>query len=151
MSSLILCEKYSRWAAAFRRELRKPPHEAAIKIMEVRSLAQCERELHASPHSMAAVEVIPQNLAAVCRSLRACSDLFPHVRFVALAARGMEPQELTLREAGAIQVIFSPRSLASLRRMASRHLARAPQEGLKLEEAIRNRLPWQESHARRPF
>ena len=38
MPSLILCEKSSRWAAAFRRELRKSSREAGLKIIEVRSL-----------------------------------------------------------------------------------------------------------------
>jgi hypothetical protein len=146
MSSFILCERTSRWAAAFRRESRKsallrhPP--APLTLKEVRSQSQCLRELEASPHSIVAVEVLPQNLCAAAGALTDWSRRFPHARFVALAARGLERHEMLLREAGAIHVTFSPRSLSPLLRLIGRHLARAPKKEEPLEAAIWGALPW---------
>lgn len=139
-ASFILFERTSRWAAAFRREMRKAAKPLTLK--EVRSLPHCVRELEASPHSVVAAEVLPQNLAAVAKGLSEWSRRFPQTRFLALAACGLEPHELLLREAGAIHVTFSPRSLAPLLRLVRRHMARAPQPDLKLEESIWAGLPW---------
>lgn len=141
-ASLILCEKSSRWAAAFRRELRKGRSQPGLRITQTRSLPQCQRELEAAPYSIAALEATPQNLVAVAKSLASWRELFPHARFIALAQRGLEPHELLLREMGATHVTCSPRSPAPLLRVIRRHLARAPPQQLTLDEAIWNRLPW---------
>jgi hypothetical protein len=113
-----------------------------IPIQEVRSLGQCQRELEAAPHSVVAVEALAQNLISMTKALSDWSRRFPHARFIALAARDLEPHELLLREAGAIHVAFSPRSPASLLRLIRRHLARAPRPELTLEEANWAGLPW---------
>lgn len=166
-ASLILFERTPRWAAAFRREMRKaakprgreslarlvhangqtvlakdsrPP--LPLLIQEVRSLPECQRELDASPNSVVAVEVLPHNLIAVAKALSDWNRRFPHARFIALVARGLEPHELLLREAGAIHVTFSPRSLPPLLRLVHRHLARAPRPELTLEKSIEAGLPW---------
>ncbi len=167
---LILLERTSRWAAAFRREMRKAAQPRGreslasrsfanktnfdakdsrplgtpvpLTLQEIRSLPQCQRELEASPNSVVAVEVLPHNLVAVAKALSEWSRRFPDARFIALAARGLEAHELLLREAGAIHVIFSPRSLSPLLRLIRRHLARAPQPKLTLENYIWARLPW---------
>ena len=139
---LILCERTPRWAGAFRRELRKAPREVEFRIAEVRSFTQCERELAASPHSVAAIEMTSQNLHPALQALVEYRDRFPHVRLIALADRELAPHELLVREAGAIQIVFSPRSLASSVRLIRRHLARAPKKETTLEEAVWNKLPW---------
>jgi len=141
--SLILCERTHRWAAAYRRQMRKSPQRNAIRLQEVRSLPECQRELEASPHSVVAVEVLPQNLAATAKTLSDWSRHYPRARFLSLAARGMEPYELLLREAGAIHITFSPRSLSPLLRLIRRHLARAPRVEQTLEETIWTALPWE--------
>src|SRR5207237_815776 len=112
-----------------------------------RSLPHCQRELEASPHSVVAIEVLPQNLVSVTKALGDLSRQFPYTRFIALAARGLESHELLLREAGAIQVTFSPRALAPLLRLIRRHLAQTPQLERTLEEAIWAGLPWSEGSA----
>lgn len=139
---LILLERTSRWAAAFRREMRKLPQKAAIPIREVRSLPQCQRELESSPHSEVGVEILPQNLAAMMQSLSELSRQYSNCRLMALAARGLESHELLLREAGAVHVVFSPRSLAPALRLARRHLNRAPRPVQTVEEAVWANLPW---------
>jgi hypothetical protein len=142
VTPLILCEKAPRWASAFRRELRKGPQQGEFRITEVRSLPQCERELEASPHAALAIEVTSQNLVPAVRALADYQSRFPHVRLIALADRGLAEHELTLREAGALHVALSPRSLAAPLRLIRRHVARAPAAEQTLEEAIRSRLPW---------
>lgn len=163
-ASFILCERTSRWAAAFRRESRKEsggafaaghfdrpqfsrrenssrPH-STLPLQEVRSLVQCQSELEASPCSVVAVEVLPQNIAVVARSLSDWSLRFPHARFMVLAARGLEDHDLLMRESGALEVAYSPRKLLPLVRLIGRHLARAPKTEQTLEEAIWGGLPW---------
>ena len=121
---LIFLERTSIWAAAFRRQ-QKRAKQGAMAICETRSLPHCQRELAASPFSVVAVEVLPQNIAVVARSLREWSVCFPHARFIALAARGLEEHDLLLRESGALEVAYSPRKLLPLVRLIGRHLARA--------------------------
>ncbi|MBC7855192.1 MAG: hypothetical protein IAF94_17310 [Pirellulaceae bacterium] len=111
-------------------------------LHEVRSLPECQRELEASPNSVVAAEFQPKNLVAVAKALSDWSRRFGDARFIALASRGLEPHELLLREAGAIHVTFSPRSLSPLLRLIRRHLARAPRPELTLEESMEARLPW---------
>jgi hypothetical protein len=87
-------------------------------------------------------------LKNVVETLRGISDLvtrFPQVRWIALGARGLEPYELQLREAGAIHALFSPRMLSPTLKLVRRHLARAPEPQLSLDEAIWSKLPWQSS------
>ena len=140
---LILFERTSRWAAAFRREMRNAARlRQPIPIQEVRSPAQCQRELEAAPHSIVALEILPQNLVSMAKAVGDWSRHFPNARFIALAARDLEPHALLLRDAGARHVTYSPRSLSPLLRLIRRHLARAPQPERTLEEAIWARLPW---------
>ncbi|MCE9529017.1 MAG: hypothetical protein K8R36_23465 [Planctomycetales bacterium] len=162
--SFIIVERTSLWAAAFRRELRKGSGGVfaagnsestpligrenssrprfPLQIQELRSVPHCQRELESSPYSAVALEVLPQNIAAVAKALSDWSHRFPHARFLALASRGLEPQELLLREAGAIHVTYSPRTLSPLLRLIRRQLARAPKSELTLEEAVWSGLPW---------
>jgi hypothetical protein len=123
--------------------MRKLPGEGEIPLCEVRSLAQCQRELKASPHSVVGVEVLPKNLVETLRGISDLARRFPHACWIALAARGLEPYELQLREAGAIHALFSPRALSATLRLVCCHLARAPEPQLSLEEAIWSKLPWQ--------
>jgi hypothetical protein len=140
---LILLERTPRWAAAFRREMRNvAKYGHTIPILEVRSLAHCQRELESAPHSIVAIEILPQNLVSTAKALSDWSRRFPHARFIALASRGLEHHELLLREAGAIYVAFSPRFLAPPLRLVRRHLARAPQPEMRLEESVWAGLPW---------
>jgi hypothetical protein len=59
-----------------------------------------------------------------------------------LADEELSPVEPQLRETGAAHVAFSPRDLRGAVRLIRRHLARAPQPALTLEESILARLPW---------
>jgi hypothetical protein len=135
---LILCEKTSRWAVAFRRAL----HNTPAAILETRSLAQCGRELADSPHSVLGLEVTASNLDAVLESLGQWLPLRPRARALALADASLTAAEPLLREMGAQAVLYSPRESSSVTGLIVRHLALAPKEELPLREAILQRLPW---------
>ena len=149
-ASFILLERTSRWAAAFRREMRKDwmakgrgsLAAGIIPILEVRSWQQCERQLGEAPYSIVAVEVLPQNLVSLVKAASDWTCRFPHARFLAFVARGLEPHELVLRESGAIHVVYTPRLLFPLLKLIRRHLARVPKAGRTLEQAIWSGLPW---------
>lgn len=135
---LIVCEKTGRWAAAFRRAL--AGHSQALS--ETRSLAHCGRELADSPASVVAIEITPANLEAVCQEMLAWSHHYPAARLLALAERGLETAEVLLREAGALDVLFSTRDVPAASRLVVRRLALAPVPALPWREALQNRLPW---------
>jgi hypothetical protein len=138
MSRLIVCEKTGRWAAALRRAARS----RALPLVEVRSLEQLERELVENPAAIAAVEVSAASLVRVATRVAAWRSQFARVAHLFLADEELAPLEPQLRETGAVHVAFSPRDLRSTVRLIRRHLARAPQPALTVEESILARLPW---------
>lgn len=139
---LILCEKTSRWAVAFRRAVRGPLGQQSASIVETRSLAQCGQQLSAAPASIVAVETTADNLEALVGVLPGWLRRFPHSRAIALLDESLAAAELLLREAGAIAIFDSPSQAAAAVRLVRRHLARIPREAVPLEEAIAAGLPW---------
>jgi DNA-binding NtrC family response regulator len=135
---LIICERSGDWAIAWKRLL----SGAALGIAETRSLAQCGEELAASPASVVALEIRPDNLSPAIAALVEWSLEFPSARFIAISARGSEALEPLAREAGALYVVYSPVQLSRVVPLVRRHLARAPQPAMTLREAIWARLPW---------
>jgi hypothetical protein len=135
---LILCEKTSRWAIALRRVL-GPRSDV---LVETRSLAQCLRELAASPASLVAIETTTANLESVVAFVQLQSRQFDHARFAAVGDGSLITAAPLLAEAGAVAVLTSPREARRLVRLAVRHLAHAPPADLPLAEAIWDRLPW---------
>jgi hypothetical protein len=134
---LILCEKTTRWAVALRRSLGKRQGTLA----ETRGMAQCSRELAASPASLVVVETTADNLAAVVAALPELGRRFPLARFVAVG-EAVDFAEGLLREAGVVSALATPRQARQLARLALRHVAHAPAADLPLAEAIWDRLPW---------
>ena len=135
---LIICEKSGQWAAAFRRAATS----CELPISETRGLQQVERELADKPASIAAIEVNAATAAKVAIQISAWQTKYPAARFLLLADRELEAIEVELREAAAVHVIYSTRDLAGPLRIVRRHLARAPQPPLSLEETILAALPW---------
>ena len=138
MSSLIVCEKTGRWAAA----LRCAAGSRELPISEVRSLEQAERELSVHRAAIVAMEVGEASLVRVATRLAAWSKRFPDAAFLILAEEQLVPLEPRLRETGALHAVFSPRDLSATVRLIRRHLARAARPPQTLEESIWARLPW---------
>jgi len=142
---LILCEKSSRWAAAFRAAL----GQSQPQIIETRSLPGCEEALAASPASCVAIEITAANLEAALDFVQQTSARYPNAAVIAL----LSPESLTtaplLREAGAIDVATSVLAAPRLARLTQRHSNLAPSEPLTARQFVAERLPWP-SHATNP-
>ena len=125
------------------------------KIFEVRRLSELSARLDERPHSLALVEVVQSNLADVLPLMASAERLHPNMRFAALVDREL-PQVVdvkqladVLREAGAQEVLISPRQLEGILAIGrlfaqSRPLGRsdsAPDESIVAR--VWDSLPWQ--------
>lgn len=137
-SRLIVHERAGEWAVACKRLLRG----SGVVVCQTRTATQCRQELTASPASVVALELTADNLSTVLTLLVAYARSYPQARFLVLATRGDEPCEALLREAGAVQVVFSAARLASAIGLVRRHVAQAPPPERTIRETIWSRLPW---------
>lgn len=137
LARLICCEKTGRWAVGVRRELGGRP-----RVYETRSLADCSAEVVVSPASWLVLEATATNVDNLAAFLAELRWRFPLARAMVCGERAVSSYEWLLREAGAVQAVFSPRELAPAARMAMRHLAAAPEPALSLRERQWAKLPW---------
>jgi DNA-binding response OmpR family regulator len=135
---VIVCEKTGRWATALRRAF----HGLQLRVVETRSLAECWRELEQSPASLVALEFVAGNRETLLRRLLDLRSRYRRAQAIVLAERGLEPLEWVLREAGAVDVVFSPRSLAPTARLAQRYVQSVPPADIDIREAVWRRLPF---------
>ena len=140
---LILCERSSRWAVAFRRALGRD-----ALITQTRSLAACASALAERPAALVGVEVSANNLQTVIDALVAWQRCYPGCRLVALADESLAEADTLLREAGASAVLHSTRQAPRAARLLRRHIAESPAPEMPLEEIIEGRMPWARSATR---
>lgn len=119
---LILCEKSGRWAAW----LRRLAGGEARWIVETRSLPQLRRELGEHPASLCGMEATRRNVGQVVQSIARIRDDFPAAGIVVLCDNETAAYEAVIREAGAAQVIASPRQVDPLHRIWRRHCRQHP-------------------------
>ena len=135
---LIVCEKTSHWAAALRACLGgRPP-----RIVETRSLVNCEDALSQSPAGVVALETTPANLDAVLSFIASINNRFPRVSIVVLLTADAASAAALLREAGAIDAVASVLELPRVMRLARRKLRQTAGEPLSLHQFVAERLPW---------
>jgi len=168
----IICERSGRWAAALRTALaRQLPQGTAIALLdEVRTPADLNARLQEFPRSLVLVEVTRTNFDAILQWLADATRRGPDVIAVALLDYGFSGRTVlarnanrdnqaevatALREAGAMDVVLSPRHLQpvlSLGRHFPSKNSRIPAR-LAADQSIGkwawNLLPWQD--ARRPL
>jgi hypothetical protein len=135
-NSWIICETTGRWAAALRVAIAHPNKHANAKmprrICEVRSLEHFQSAFGEEPIALGLVEVRPENLADIFEFLS--SERRPPTPIAALlhdtlqqnpvaengqSIQSQSPQD-ALREAGALEVIDSPRRISELLGLAER-------------------------------
>jgi hypothetical protein len=164
----ILCETSSRWAAALRMALERHarPDECQHRLHETRSLVELSEYLPQRPGSLALIEVHRANLSDVLIWLTAHDGRCGQPRCVALLDRSLQAdpwdaaalesdarQDVSdaLREAGAVDVLVSPRHLEPLLELGRRHAASMAQQrpgdiaAPSLTARARASLPWQAS------
>lgn len=153
----IVCERSGRWAAALRTALaRRSPRDAAPQSLdEVRNLADLTTRLHEFPTSLALLEVTLKNLDATLAWLSETSRRSPHMRAAALLDHGFSDNlpvvATALREAGAAEVILSPRQLQPVLSLGRHFTSKTRDAALPLtadqsiEKWAWGLLPWQDT------
>jgi ActR/RegA family two-component response regulator len=137
---VIVCERSGKWGAALRREL---PRD--ISLRETRSLSECVTALREAPASFLVVELTTANTAGVVELLVRLSREHRWARAAIVAERGLADGEWSLREAGAIHFVTSPRKVAELARLATRHAEWVPRPKRSMTLQVWDSLPWPEA------
>jgi len=135
--NIVVCEKTGIWAAAMRRAFCWPSGPC-----ETRSWVACLREAQARPDALVALEISPENAETACRRLADLTQRFPRVRVVLLADRKLKPIEWLLREAGAVEVLFSLGDLPRLQPVLRRFREQMSSSQTDFRDQIWSRLPW---------
>jgi pyruvate-formate lyase len=162
----IVCEQSSRWAAAFRTAFDRSAHRNSSehRLQELRRLAELSKALAERPTALAAIEVRRANFGDVLTWLVTNQQRAALSRCVALVDRSLEQdhsdcttKEQTqfheiidaLCEAGAVDVVVSPRRLGPLIELTRRYAARAAREPVpdnmanSMTARVWASLPWQ--------
>ncbi|MCU0871561.1 MAG: hypothetical protein MUE50_04385 [Pirellulaceae bacterium] len=135
--NLVVCERTGTWAAAMRRAL-----GLLSGPCETRSWAACLREVQARPAALVALEIAPENAEAACGRVAYVTQRFPRVRVVLLADRNLRPFQWLLREAGAVDILFSLGDLPRLQPILRRFGEQMPSSRLGFRDQVWSRLPW---------
>jgi hypothetical protein len=148
----IICERGSRWAPALRTALTKYALKPA-PIHEVRSLAELGERIDQRREAFVFIEVTSANFGAALSWLATRAGGASNCRFFAGLDRSLvelSAVAAALREAGAIDVLKSPRQMQSAIRLGFRHgdgFQRAASctwtEERTIEAWARSLLPWQ--------
>jgi hypothetical protein len=118
------------------------------RIIETRTNDQCLDELAVAPTAFVAVELSDASRERGLELLSSIAERFPFAKVVVLADRGLRHYEWLARELGAVHFVASPRQLAPLATIISRHWQRtAPaaasdaETGRSIDDIWRD-LPW---------
>jgi hypothetical protein len=162
----IIYERRGVWAAGLRMAIarRGPGTTGTPRIYEVRSLEGLNERLTAKPDSLALVELHPGNTTQVLSWLARLPTFHCQARFVALVDRSLaSPDEANLAspashssrvanvllEAGALEIVFSPRQLPRILATAIKHaeLWESRRQTTRLHQSLTDwawsLLPWQ--------
>lgn len=162
----IVCERSGRWAAALRIAMaRQQTGEAAPpRLREVRHLVELSEYVREHRHALCLIEVRSDTYDQTLAWLAEAVHRQPAGRFIALldgdCCDGIESPNVgdtrrrdvidALREAGALDVVQSPRHLRQVLALADRHWAQSAQHAAadsadqSLSNWVAELLPWQE-------
>lgn len=145
ISRLIVCEKTNHWAVALRGVL----WGSGIRVYETRHWAECWQELASTPATLLALELRSTNLEETVRGLAESRRCYPRSGAVVLTRREMRDCEWVLREAGALAVVFSPRDLPPLVRLAKYFCKQPSASSASFRDWVWDRIPWNDSACHR--
>jgi hypothetical protein len=174
----IICERSTRWAAALRMALSVDagPLSNSTTLHEVRSLAELNDQLRAHPRSLVLTEVTQDNIEAALAWLQLTTSQAKHALAIALLdthrmddpvrplttrneqdcpSGDREALSAALREAGAADVVYSPRQIRPILTLGQRHAASCrnaepdhPGATQSFEDWAWSLLPWQDAGRR---
>jgi hypothetical protein len=154
----IICERTGFWTAAIRMGVGREdwPPQLMPRIYEVRRMAELTARLEVHRNSLALVEADDLSFGDVLAWLSATGQSYPQARFAVLVARKVTQRRDwqllvdSLREAGADDVVVSPRMLRGLLALGLRHAIlqsssdKPPIETMPIEKRLSASLPWQD-------
>jgi hypothetical protein len=163
----VVCERSGQWTGALRAALGRSgwSQSAVPRVFEVRQLGELTAHLDKRPDDLALVEVRRENVSAVLEWLAVAGRNYRRARVVALADRSLWESEESepeagrrdrqqvvdaLFEAGAAEVVTSPRQLQGALRLGQRQASlrvadlEAPTAWQSIEEWAWLSLPWQD-------
>jgi len=163
----IVCERSRHWSTALSTALGRADWtpRSVPRLFEVRQLSELTTRLDARPDSLAVVEVQRANLSDALVWLAEAGRLYPLARFAALAERELcasvesgpasrpghrQPVIDALREAGAGEVVTSPRQLQGILALGRRHASLravrhdSPPADTSIAAWVWQSLPWQD-------
>ena len=138
-SRLIVSERTSHWAVWIRAR-------ADQRVYEARNLSTCWQQLEIARSSFFAVELTPSNFESIIEFLLRVRRWYGDARVAVVGDRLGCKYEWLVREAGAIEAVFSPRRLNPLMRIVHRHFQALPDEISLSTEQILADLPWKNSN-----
>ena len=144
-AEVIVCERTSAWAVAWRRTWQTPsagPPQPALRLIETRNADECREELAVRPDAFVVVELTPERCDAGLDLLLHMSQRCPLASTGVVADRPLAAYAELARELGALDFVTSPRRLTRLCALAARHSAIRRPSGLTLREQIWADLPW---------
>ena len=149
--TLIVLERTGEWAVAIRRHL----DELAVRLLETRSFDEFWLRMAEHPTALAAWELTESNIRLLTAALVRLQREFPRASAVILAGRRLAACESLVREAGAIHVIDSSRSLPELTEIVRRRASQSPVGPARLQQPsgenaealaeIWTNLPWSDT------
>ena len=164
--SWLVCERSGRWAGALRTVLARRESDAGVnhRVYESRSLSELDDQTDRSPISIRLLETTRQNLADALAHFVAAGIRFPATPLVALvdsesfrspasspaASSDLQSAVDALREAGAAEVIYSPRQIDLVINFGLRHFSRCAKtaaltaESQSIHDWAWSLVPWQE-------
>ena len=134
---LLICERTSAWAVAWRRALR-----GKLRVQETRTLPACQRELAAFPASVVGLEATVASAAELGLIVAAWREQHPQCVVLVLGSSEIAPWDAYFREAGAADVLLARREVPRAASLAVRHIQRFPPALPEWKQAILAKLPW---------
>ena len=111
---LIVVEKTSHWAVWMRASVDQ-------RVYEARNLSTCWEQLQVARSSFLAVELTASNYESIIEFLQRVRRWYGDARAAVVGDRHCCKYEWLVREAGAVEAVFSPRRLKPLARIVQRH------------------------------
>lgn len=139
-TGLVVCERSTKWVAAWRRAL-----GPEVAVAETRTPEDARAAMLDRLHGAVALEIEAQQLPQRVSLLTSWQLEFPHICIVAQVASDLHAWKLLLHEAGAALVLTSPRDVPAAAQTLRKHFARAPRPKLSLRSELWQKLPWSEN------
>jgi hypothetical protein len=151
----IICERKHRWAAALRAALATAGQADSIKLQEVRTFDDLTALLQMLTNGLALVEVTRQSVDTALTWFAEVNCVSASIKTVLLMDRSLagQPEAIhVFREAGAVEIVVSPRHLTHILQLSRRCSLNAANESpnrIAAEQPIAewawSLLPWQDA------